>query len=71
MTRSIFDNCPCCPPAGSVLNFRCPECCAEQIRRCRPNRKLQEKMLHQLTALSGAPTREEILEKVRKQHGID
>jgi hypothetical protein len=49
-----------------VLNFRCPVCCAEQIRRCRPSRKLQEKMLHQLTALSGAPTREEILEKVRK-----
>jgi len=61
--------CPCCPPTGSVLNFRCPVCCAEQVRRCRPSRKLQEKMLHQLTALSGAPTREEILEKVK--HGVD
>jgi hypothetical protein len=50
-----------------VLNFRCPACCAEQVRRCRPSRKLQEKMLHQLTALSGAPTREEILEEVK--HG--
>ncbi|WP_155730387.1 hypothetical protein [Eikenella corrodens] len=48
-----------------MLNFRCPVCCAEQVRRCRPSRKLQEKMLHQLTALSGAPTREEILEKVK------
>ena len=34
---------------------------------CPPSRKLQEKMLHQLTALSGAPTREEILERVK--HG--
>ena len=62
-----MDTCPCCPPTGAVLNFRCQVCCAEQVRRCRPSRKLQEKMLHQLTALSGAPTREEILERVK--HG--
>ena len=67
MTRLTSNACPCCPPTGSVLNFHCPVCCAEQVRRCRPSRKLQEKMLHQLTALSGAPTREEILEKVK--HG--
>lgn len=60
--------CQSCPPTGPVLNFRCPVCCAEQIRRCRPNRKLQETILHQLTALSGAPTREEILEKVRERN---
>lgn len=60
--------CQSCPPTGAVLNFRCPVCCAEQIRRCRPNRKLQETILHQLTALSGAPTREEILEKVRERN---
>ena len=54
-----MDTCPCCPPTGHVLNFRCPVCCAEQVRRCRPSRKLQETLLHQLTALSGAPTREE------------
>ena len=65
MTRLMSDNCLSCPPTSPVLNFRCLVCCAEQVRRCRPNRKLQEKMLHQLTALSGAPTREEILEKVK------
>lgn len=66
MTRSTFDICQTCRlPTGAVLNFRCPACCAEQIRRCRPSRKLQEMMLHQLTALSGAPTREEILERVK------
>lgn len=48
-----------------VLNFRCAGCCAEQVRRCRPSRKLQEMMLQQLTALYGAPTREEILETMK------
>jgi len=67
MTRLMSNACYCCPPTGAVLNFRCPVCCAEQVRRCRPSRKLQETLLHQLTALSGAPTREEILERVK--HG--
>lgn len=34
------------------------------VVRARPSRKLQERILNQLVCLSGAPTREEILEAV-------
>lgn len=61
--------CKCCierAASGSLVrNFKCVACCADAIRSHRPSRAMQEMVLAQLTALRGAPTREEILERLR------
>lgn len=62
--------CKCCierAASGSLVrNFRCVVCCADAVRSHRPSRAMQEHELWQLTALRGAPTRDAVLEELRK-----
>ncbi len=62
--------CPECELAATrkhhgVYRMHCAQCCARLVASARPSRQHQEAMLAAIARFRGAPTRQEVLERLQ------